>query len=247
MDIPDLDELEWLESHTLDDQFDDDFELELEPPSPPSSPPSDKPAEKPILPLPLKPSQPRPQIKLNFKKRAGSDLPKPILLDVDDNYDLDKNGPDGKRSRTGETQARNEKFAQPKVPDVGPVESDEMVAPKVVANGNVDSVTNEEGSDDDEEWLRYSPPQDTVEDMEVVEEETEEKILSRFATEINGDCVPVTGLDGERVYAKICSLDMDELERNKKLNSGGDLNGKPITFDVLAYLNYSICNFFLLE
>ncbi|KAL8486812.1 hypothetical protein ACS0TY_023487 [Phlomoides rotata] len=225
MDIPDLDELEWLESHTGDDQFDDDFELELEPPSPPSSPPSDKPANKPILPLPPKPSQTRPQINPNSKKRAASDLPESISIDVDDNYDLEKNGSDGKRSRTGEEKARNEKCAQPKGPDVGPVESDEMVAPKVAANGNVGSVMNEEGSDDDEEWLRYSPPQDTVEEMEVVEGEAEEKILSRFASEIDGDFVPVTGLDGERVYAKMCSLEMDEWDRNKKLNSRGDLNG----------------------
>lgn len=228
MDIPDFDELEWLESHTLDNQFDEDFVLELEPPSPPSSPPSDKPAKKPTLPLPPKPSQIVPQFNPNSKKRAASDLPKSVSLDVDDNYDLAINGSDGKRSRTVEEQARTEKY----VPDVGQVESDEMVSPKVVANGNVDSVTNEVGSDDDEEWLRYSPPQDTVEEMEVGEGEAEEKILSRFASEIDGDFVPVTGLDGERVYAKVCSVEIDEWERNKKFNSGGDLNGKLIFFHV---------------
>lgn len=253
MDIPDLEELEWLESNTLDDQFDDDFELEVEPPSPPSSPSSDKPPKRPILSLPPKPSplEPHPQINTTAKKRTGSDLRKSISLDVNDDYDLDKNGSGGKRSRTGEEEARNEKFAQPKCPDVGPVDSDEisgaMMGPEVSLNGNVGSGENNEGSDDDEEWLRYSPPRGTVEEMEVVEEETEERVLSRYATEIDGDCVPVTGLDGERVYAKMCRIEMDEEARNKKLNFRGDLNGEAIIFDVFACLNCYTCNLFHLD
>ncbi|GJN08361.1 hypothetical protein PR202_ga26272 [Eleusine coracana subsp. coracana] len=48
----------------------------------------------------------------------------------------------------------------------------------------------------DEEWLRYSPPPAP----EVVVAET---TISRFASEIQGDCVPVTAPNGERVYAKL--------------------------------------------
>ncbi|XP_078429313.1 P-loop containing nucleoside triphosphate hydrolases superfamily protein [Wolffia australiana] len=37
-------------------------------------------------------------------------------------------------------------------------------------------------------------------------DEVEERFLSRFASEIDGDCVPVTGPCGERVYAKMSAL-----------------------------------------
>ncbi|KAK6145853.1 hypothetical protein DH2020_019722 [Rehmannia glutinosa] len=231
MDIPDLEELQWLESHTLDDQFDDDVDLDIEPPSPPSSPSFDKPPEKPTLSLPPKPSpfKPHPQIDRTAQKRFRSDLTKSLPLDVDGNYDLDQNGSDGKRSRTEEKEARKENRAGPKCPDMGPVEIDEssggVDGPEVLLNGNVDSVQNNGESDDDEEWLKYSPPRAVVEEMQVVEEDREERILSRYATEIEGDCVPITGLDGERVYAKICSVEMDEDERKTKLSVRGDSNG----------------------
>lgn len=67
---------------------------------------------------------------------------------------------------------------------------------------------------EDEDWLRYSPPKQPEEEEPVVLVEQEEKILAKYALEIDGDCVPVTGLDGERVYAKICRV---ENERVKKL------------------------------
>ncbi|XP_057783612.1 uncharacterized protein LOC131001284 [Salvia miltiorrhiza] len=204
MDIPDLEELEWLESHAQDDdQFDDDFDLDVEPPSPPSSP-----SQRPPLSLPPKPSpfKPQPQIYPTSNKRAGSDLLNSISLDATDNHYLDSNWANGKRSRNEEDEARHEKFALPECPDV--------------------SEENKEGSDDDKEWLRCSPPRDTFEEMEVVEDGEQERILSRYATEIDGDCVPITGLDGERVYAKICSsVEMDEEVRNKKLNFRRDHNG----------------------
>lgn len=53
----------------------------------------------------------------------------------------------------------------------------------------------------DEDWLRYSPPP-----PELVVEETrfvKEKTLSRFASEIDGECMPVTAPNGDRVYAKL--------------------------------------------
>jgi chromosome transmission fidelity protein 18 len=49
---------------------------------------------------------------------------------------------------------------------------------------------------EDEDWLRYSPPPAA----EVVVAET---TISRFASEIQGDCVPITAPNGERVYAKL--------------------------------------------
>ncbi|XP_028551826.1 chromosome transmission fidelity protein 18 homolog isoform X3 [Dendrobium catenatum] len=54
----------------------------------------------------------------------------------------------------------------------------------------------------DEDWLRYSPPQKKApavhiaseSDVLMVEPPVKEKILSRFAVEIEGDCVPPTSL-----------------------------------------------------
>lgn len=54
----------------------------------------------------------------------------------------------------------------------------------------------EREDEEDEDWLRYSPPPAP----EVV---VAEKTISRFASEIHGDCVPVTAPNGERVYAKL--------------------------------------------
>ncbi|XP_052190322.1 uncharacterized protein LOC127800007 isoform X14 [Diospyros lotus] len=70
--------------------------------------------------------------------------------------------------------------------------------------------------EDDEDWLRYSPPRNEVaevaEPVVVVEEET---IVSRYASKIDGECVPVTGLDGDRVYVKMNRV--EESDRRKKL------------------------------
>ncbi|KAL3639772.1 hypothetical protein CASFOL_014740 [Castilleja foliolosa] len=212
MDIPDLEELQWLESHTIDDEEnqlfdDDDFELDVEPP-----PPDNK---KPTLPLPPKPSplKPHPQ-----NKRLRSDLTKSTYLDSDDvNYDLDINGSDGKRSRTEEDEARNENRAES--------ENDDGLI--VSPYGNVDPTENFRESDsDDDDWLKLSPPRAVVEEMEVAAEgDREERILSRYATEIEGYCVPVTGLDGERVYAKMSSVELDDEGRKKNLSFRGDFNG----------------------
>ncbi|KAL0322657.1 UNVERIFIED_CONTAM: hypothetical protein Sangu_1885000 [Sesamum angustifolium] len=90
-----------------------------------------------------------------------------------------------------------------KCPDVAPMVGDDrsggVDGPAVLLNGNVGSVENTEGSDDDEEWLRYSLPRAIVEEMET---QREDRILSRYATEIEGDCVPVTGLDGREGICK---------------------------------------------
>jgi chromosome transmission fidelity protein 18 len=54
-----------------------------------------------------------------------------------------------------------------------------------------------EDEEEDEDWLRYSPP------PPVPEVVVAEKTISRFASEIHGDCVAVTAPSGERVYAKL--------------------------------------------
>ncbi|KAG5531224.1 hypothetical protein RHGRI_025995 [Rhododendron griersonianum] len=91
---------------------------------------------------------------------------------------------------------------------------------------------NEEGEGEGEDWLRYSPPP-TEEGGGMVEEDVvveEERVVSRFASEIDGDFVPVTGLDGERVYAKMSSRveEMNGLKKvGIKVHTGG-LISEPI-------------------
>uniref|UniRef100_A0A0E0KBM9 AAA+ ATPase domain-containing protein n=1 Tax=Oryza punctata TaxID=4537 RepID=A0A0E0KBM9_ORYPU len=53
----------------------------------------------------------------------------------------------------------------------------------------------------DEDWLRYSPPP--------VAEVVAEKTISRFASDIRGDCMSVTAPNGERVYAKVATDGLD--------------------------------------
>ncbi|KAF7131899.1 hypothetical protein RHSIM_Rhsim09G0051800 [Rhododendron simsii] len=93
---------------------------------------------------------------------------------------------------------------------------------------------NEEGEGEgaEEDWLRYSPPH-TEEWGGMVDEDVvfeEERVVSRFASEIDGDFVPVTGLDGERVYAKMTSRveEMNGLKKvGIKVHTGG-LISEPI-------------------
>lgn len=62
----------------------------------------------------------------------------------------------------------------------------------------------------DEGWLRHPLPKDAAAgaapeaDVRVLDA-AEEKAISRFAWEIEGECLPVTGPGGERVYAKMAS------------------------------------------
>ncbi|XP_038981046.1 chromosome transmission fidelity protein 18 homolog [Phoenix dactylifera] len=75
------------------------------------------------------------------------------------------------------------------------------------------------GDDSDEEWLRYSPPKDVAaadaapeRDVAVLDV-AEEKFISRFVSEIEGECIPVTGPCGDRVYAKMNSGEMGGTQR----------------------------------
>lgn len=219
MDIPDFEELEWLESHTLDDHhFEDDFDLEIQPPSPPSSPePPLNPPKRPILSLPPKPSPfdlPS-QNSHAAQKRLRSDLPQSTLLCVDDALDLDDNGSSGKRSRIEVGEGRDVEC-----PDSEPAVASDDDFTIGLSGARVGSAKNNGGFENGEDWAGQvqSSPEDIVEEMEAVQEDGEETILSRYASEIDGDCVPITGLDGQRVYAKLCSLEMDGEERRRKLN-----------------------------
>ncbi|KAG1337747.1 chromosome transmission fidelity protein 18 [Cocos nucifera] len=75
------------------------------------------------------------------------------------------------------------------------------------------------GDDSDEEWLRYSPPKDvaaadaTPESDVAVPDVAEEKFISRFASEIEGKSMPVTGPCGDRVYAWMSSGEMGGTQR----------------------------------
>ncbi|XP_051118376.1 uncharacterized protein LOC127242740 isoform X2 [Andrographis paniculata] len=201
MDIPDLEELEWLESHTLEDEFEDDFE----PPSSPEQLDRDGLIERPTLTLPPKPSPFKPRSQIN-QKRVRSDSV-PTTLCVDDTIEHE-NGSGGKRSRIEVGEELDVERAEIERPGLDPDAASD--------GANVGAV------EDDEDWIKELPPEDVVEEME---EEREERIVSRFASEIDGDCLPVTGLDGERVYAKLCRIEKDDEERKKKLNFRGSFNG----------------------
>ncbi|KAM6544710.1 hypothetical protein CsatB_025446 [Cannabis sativa] len=71
--------------------------------------------------------------------------------------------------------------------------------------------------DEDEGLLRYLPPEVTEPIVEeIVENVEEEKVLWRFASEIDGDFIPITAPSGgDRVYAKVTTEEMNE--RREKL------------------------------
>lgn len=215
MDFPDADELEWLESNSFDERFEEDFEIQFESPSPPSSPEPQQvlnpTAETATLSLPRRPSPFKTLQKINDndKKRSRSNLPEsPLCVNG-----LDR---DGKRSRLGNEEVVKDKSVLSKRPDLDLLEDGPETAVDEGRDGNLNSVDDRGREGDDEQWPRYSPPQ--VEEVEVLEEERGEKILSRYATEIEGDCMPVTGLDGERVYATLCRIEMGTEEKSNKLS-----------------------------
>ncbi|XP_073010337.1 uncharacterized protein [Typha latifolia] len=63
--------------------------------------------------------------------------------------------------------------------------------------------------DPDEDWLHYSPSsKDVAAGVALEADASKENIISRFASEIEGDFMSVTGPSGERVYAKMSSREM---------------------------------------
>ncbi|XVE81404.1 hypothetical protein DITRI_Ditri15bG0060700 [Diplodiscus trichospermus] len=129
-----------------------------------------------------------------------------------------------------------EPYLDPSSPDPSPPKSPaservEIEGPKRPRNAieieppadeNKRTKTIEIEEEDEEDWLRHSPPQETTVAAEV--EKDEEVYLFRYVSAINGDCVPVTAPSGgERVYAKISRVQRDE--RLDKLNLKERSNG----------------------
>lgn len=73
----------------------------------------------------------------------------------------------------------------------------------------------------DEDWLRYFPPPSPVRAEEV--RFSKEKTLSRFASEIDGEVMPVTAPNGDRVYTKLDRYYGED--RATKLSSGAFSSG----------------------
>ncbi|KAL8122027.1 uncharacterized protein LOC141659384 [Apium graveolens] len=176
MDIPDPDELQWLEanSHLHDDfDYDDDFHQQFPEENLPnttthiSQPP-------PITPLSTRnDSNKRPQ------------LEPPISTKSDCN--ATKQDDARKRSRV-----------------------------------EVETVVVEEEKDDEEDWLP-SPIREVEESVEA--EVFEEMIVTRYASQIDGEFVPVTGPCGDRVYAKFSRFEFDDSMKKNKLDSNAYSNG----------------------
>jgi len=100
---------------------------------------------------------------------------------------------------------------------------------------------------EDEDWLRFSPVKEVVHVMEEEEEVVipQETMLSRYASEIDGECFPITAPDGgDRVYAKFCRALGDE-EVNKldvKDKSNGTMYYLFLTgeYSFLVFIRFSI-------
>ncbi|XP_062210694.1 uncharacterized protein LOC133912120 [Phragmites australis] len=154
MEMPDPEELEWMESHGLlpeeeEDVYFDDPDESFLPVAGNSGQPSDSPQPQEITASPAKPAD---EVSEGGSKRP---LPPP---------------PPEQQQEEERSKRRN--------------------------------VEREDSGDED--WLRYSPP--PAPEPEVV---VAEKTISRFASEIQGDCVPVTAPNGERVYAKLAMEELD--------------------------------------
>ncbi|CAA0165036.1 unnamed protein product [Arabidopsis thaliana] len=86
---------------------------------------------------------------------------------------------------------------------------------------------------EDEDWLRFSPVKEVVHVMEEEEEVVipQETMLSRYASEIDGECFPITAPDGgDRVYAKFCrALGDEEVEKLDVKDKSNGLIKDPIS------------------
>ncbi|CAJ1967958.1 unnamed protein product [Sphenostylis stenocarpa] len=79
----------------------------------------------------------------------------------------------------------------------------------------------------DEDWLRYSPPLPEPSAQETTF--PKEKTLSRFASEIDGECMPISAPNGDRVYAKLNRFEGEERVKNLDCNSySAELSSEPI-------------------
>ncbi|PSS24093.1 Chromosome transmission fidelity protein [Actinidia chinensis var. chinensis] len=243
MDIPLPEELEWLEANS---HLHDDFE-DLNPPEPyPEEEDEFQPQQtpKPTLSIPHKPTRITnpstiPKSQIDSKKRFRSDGPDSCNSDgrdqsedngIDDWLRYSKPtlsippqpSPTTDPSQTPKTQINCKKRFRSDGPDSSNPDGGANLEDK---RGRVDDLRVE---NDDEDWLRYKPPQNEA--AEVVEPVVieEEKIVSRYASEIDGDCVPVTGFDGERVYAKMSRVEEDRLKKIDMRAHYSGLTSEPI-------------------
>nr|XP_027118279.1 chromosome transmission fidelity protein 18 homolog [Coffea arabica] len=173
--------------------FQDDVDFDLDFPPEPPSPPSE-----------LEPLRDSPEPKIPSFKPTLSLPPKPSPI---------------------KTQTNLKKRFRPDLsPDLIDRGDGRPTGDPEEKRSRVDNADDEE----DEDWLRYHPPRPVAGNVDAglamsESEEVEERVLSRYATEIDGDYLPITGLDGERVYAKICGVECED--RVKKLDMRGDHNG----------------------
>ncbi|KAK9160494.1 hypothetical protein Syun_006835 [Stephania yunnanensis] len=173
-DIPEADELEWLENNALppeDDDGEEDMEQYFYPPDPE-------------------------EVQLQQQQQQPSNESS-ILL--------------GDHSVASKKQIESKKRPCPESALSGETASEEK--------RNRLSSSPSRG-ETDEDWLSYSPQRD-VEAVRV-EVAEEKKCISRFAMEIEGDCVPVTGPCGNRVYAKISGGEWDSVRRNLRVKARGN-------------------------
>nr|XP_017215856.1 PREDICTED: chromosome transmission fidelity protein 18 homolog isoform X1 [Daucus carota subsp. sativus] len=186
MDIPDPDELQWLEanSNLHDDlDFDDDFQ----PPFPDDD--DHTPTHTPPIP------QSQPPTRTDSNKRPQSPPPIPT---IPDNF-------------ASEEASRKRSRIEPQV-----------VVDEIPANTSANPAAAV-AVDDDEDWL--PPPVHQVPQPIEEDEVPEETIVSRYASRIDGDFVPVTGPCGDRVYAKISRFGFDDSTKKNKLHSNEYSNG----------------------
>lgn len=100
-------------------------------------------------------------------------------------------------------------------------------------------IDNNGPSETDDDWLRYSPPVESNDNVEErVDGVAEEKLVCRFVSEIEGDFVPVTAPSGgDRVYAKMSREEMEERQTkwNVKTQSGGRIAGFIWSFSTFLF------------
>jgi len=77
----------------------------------------------------------------------------------------------------------------------------------------------EDAPAEEEDWLQPAPLEVTVEEVRF----SKDKTLSRFASEIDGEVMPVTAPNGDRVYTKLDRYYGED--RVTKLNCRGDSSG----------------------
>ncbi|XP_059632203.1 uncharacterized protein LOC132274873 [Cornus florida] len=201
MEIPLPEELEWLEANS---HLHDDYE-DLEPPPEPESEPYPEDYED----QPQSQAQPQPHHQQQPPNQQPS---KPTLSIPSIPTSITDPSLHSKTQINGKKRFRSD--------EPGPSDRNNIPVPSEDKRSRVESAPSE--IENNEDWLRYVPPPSEAANLEPVVVE-EEKIVSRYASQIDGDCVPVTGTDGHRVYAKISRVDKED--KLKRLDMKAYSNG----------------------